>query len=183
MNTSVSTRIGAEIATRKRRRVRIGIAVGVMVVLLVGAGVALWLSGGASSFGFDPASKAGQVPTKTPEERQAELNRIVDEGMFNISIASTIDFADPTSPGVAYIENVPGNHYDMQVDITLDDTGEVLYQSGAIAPGNFIETIELARTLPSGSHKATATFTALDRDTHEHVGEAAARVVLAIGEG
>ena len=114
MGASDNTVLGARMAAAKRRRTRIAVVAAVAVALL-GAGAGLWLfSGGASSF-YDAAARAGQAPTKTPEEIQAELNRVVEEGMFNISIASTVDFASPGSPGVANIENVPGNRYDMKV--------------------------------------------------------------------
>lgn len=183
MGASENTALGARMAARRRRRARIGAAAGVAAVLLAAAGFALWLSGGAGGFGYDPSSQAGQVPTKTPEEMQAELDRMVEEGMFNISIASTVDFPAPGEPGTAYIENVPANRYDMQVSIALDGTGETVYESGAVAPGNYIECIRLNKALAPGNHAATATFTALDRDTHEKVGQAAARVTLAVREG
>ena len=54
--------------------------------------------------------------------------------MLNISIASVIEFDDGTAPGTAYIENVPGNHYAMKVRIVLDDTGDVVYESGGLKP-------------------------------------------------
>lgn len=184
MKASKNTPLGAQISTRRSRRARIAVAVGFAVVVLAGACAAAWmLSGGAGGFSYDPASRSGQVPTKTPEEVQAELDRVVGEGMFNISIASTIDFPSPGAPGMAYIENVPANRYDMQASIALDDTGEQIYASGPLAPGTYIEAIELVRALAPGSHAATATFTALDRETHDVVGHAAARVTLVVGEG
>ena len=85
--------------------------------------------------------------------------------MFNISIASAIQFADGTSSGTAYIENVPGNRYNMQVVITDDATKEVLYESGVLAPNQFIEDITLAKDLEPGTYNATATFKALDPTT------------------
>lgn len=169
----------ASLANR-RRRMRIALAAGIAFALLAVAGVAAWLFG-AGSFAYDPSSQAGQAPRKTPEEVQAELDRIVEEGMFNISIESVIEFPTPDGSGTAYIENVPGNRYDMKVTIALDDTGETVYESGGIAPGDYIPEIELARALEAGTHDATATFFAYDRETHEQVGSAAARVVLAVG--
>lgn len=132
---------------------------------------------------FDESAQSGQAPNKTPAELQAELNRIVEDGMFNISIASVIEFSGPSATGKAYIENVPNNPYDMTVDITLSDTGESVYASKGIAPGNYIEDIQLAAALEPGSHDAVATFTAYDRETHAEKGKAAAEVTLLIGKG
>ncbi len=127
---------------------------------------------------YDGNSIIGQAPYKTTEEIQAELDRKVEEGMLNISIASVIEFEDGQSEGVAYIENVPGNRYVMQVDIALDDTGEQVYQSGGLKPGNYIEKIKLSKDLDAGSYSAIATFHALDPETLDEVGSAAAIVTL-----
>lgn len=154
---------------------------------LIAAGVALaaiaiwvlvWLFACNGSSLFDPTAQTGQAPYKTPEEMQAELDRTVEEGMFNISIASAIQFADGASPGTAYIENVPGNHYLMKVSIVADATGEQLYESGVLQPNQFIEEVVLARDLEPGTYDATATFLALDPTTYEEVGQAAAKITL-----
>lgn len=161
-----------------RRLVIVGAVVAV-VLALVGAGV--WLFGQSQQDDFfDQNAILGQAPYKTPEEVQAELDRIVEEGMFNISIASVVEFADGTAPGTAYIENVPGNRYVMQVAITLDDTGETVYESKGLKPGSYIEDITLSSDLEPGNYAATATFSALDADSLEEVGKAAAKVTLSV---
>lgn len=173
----------APAAAKKKRTTRIVIAV-VAVLVVVAAAFGIWqlASGGMDSF-FDSNAMEGQAPYKTPEEMQAELDRIVEEGMFNISIASVIQFDNGTAPGKAYIENVPGNRYLMQVTITLDtddpaQAGDVVYETKAIKPGHFIEDITLTKDLDQGTYPATATFTALDAETHEEAGKAAAKVTL-----
>ncbi len=150
------------------------VAIIVIAALLIWLCVWLFACGGPSM--FDPNARDGQAPYKSAEEMQAELDRVVDEGMFNISIASAIQFDDGTSTGTAYIENVPGNHYLMQVSITEDATGELLYESGVLKPNQFIEEIALAKDLDAGTYPATATFTALDETTHEETGRAAAKI-------
>lgn len=152
--------------------------VAVLAVVLAGIAFGAWWFVGNGDDFFDLNAQEGQAPYKTPEEMQAELDRIVDEGMFNISIASVIQFDDGTAPGKAYIENVPGNRYLMQVSIVLDDTSETVYETKAIKPGQFIEDITLSKDLDQGAYPATATFTALDQESHEEVGKAAAKVTL-----
>ncbi|WP_139652693.1 hypothetical protein [Raoultibacter phocaeensis] len=162
----------------KKRRVLVAIAA--VLVLLAAAGAIWLLAGGAPDDFFDADAQSGQAPYKTQEEIQAELDRVVEEGMFNISIASLIEFADGTSPGTAYIENVPGNRYLMQVTISLDDTGEAVYESKAIKPGSYIENVALATDLEPSDYPATATFAALDPDSREEIGRAAAKVTLSV---
>lgn len=161
-----------------RRFVLIAAAV-VAALVLVGVGV-WWFGQSQQDDFFDQNAILGQAPYKTPEEIQAELDRIVEEGMFNISIASVIEFPDGTTPGTAYIENVPGNRYVMKVTITLDDTGETVYESKGLKPGSYIEDITLTKDLEPGNYAATATFSALDTDSLEEIGKAAAKVTLSI---
>lgn len=165
----------------KRNIGKIAVIVAIVVVacIAVGAAGVWWFSSESQNF-YDAAATEGQAPYKTDEEIQAELNRVVSEGMLNISIASVIEFPDGTSPGVAYIENVPSNKYVMRVDIKLDDTDETVYQSGGIQPNHYIESIRLSKDLDAGSYPAVATFTAYDPETLDEVGQAAAKVTLEI---
>lgn len=175
---------------RKKKRRKWGILV-LLLLILVGAGIGLWYanlpkaakgggSGGSLMF-FDDSAKTGSLPGKTREEIQADLNRVVDQGMFNISIAAEVYFEDGSKEGAVRIENVKANPYYMQVTIKLDDTGETLYESKAIKTNQYIESIKLARDLPKGSYPATAVFTALDQNTLEAVGTAAAKITLIVG--
>ena len=154
----------------------------VIAIICALAAIAIWLlvwlfaCNGASL--FDQNAQDGQAPYKSAEEMQAELDRVVEEGMFNISIAGAIQFDSGDAEGTAYIENVPGNHYLMRVKITEDATGETLYESGVLKPNQFIEKIALAKDLDAGSYPATATFTALDPSSYDEVGQAAAKVVV-----
>ena len=168
---------GEDGAKPSARTKRIAIVAGIVAVLVVLAAGIWWFAGGQDDF-FDSNALEGQAPYKTPEEMQAELDRIVEEGMFNISIASVIQFDEGTQPGKAYIENVPGNRYLMQVAIALDDGGETVYETKAIKPGQYIEDITLSKDLDQGTYPATATFTAYDQESHDEVGQAAAKVTL-----
>ncbi|MBE6753366.1 MAG: hypothetical protein E7559_03270 [Ruminococcaceae bacterium] len=133
-----------------------------------------------TDFDRDPNALIGQLEGKSPEEIQAELDRIVEEGMFNISINATPVFKDGSAKGNLRIENIPANHYNMKVTITLDETGEVIYKSGIIEPNHHIENDKLEIVLPKGYHAATAVFTAYEPDTNELVGQAAAKINILV---
>ncbi len=175
MQPGQATRPAAADAPSHKRTILI---VAGIVIAAVAIWACIWLFACNGASLFDPDARDGQAPYKSAEEMQAELDRVVEEGMFNISIASSIQFDEGTSSGTAYIENVPGNHYLMRVAITDDETGEVLYESGVLKPNQFIESIALARDLDQGTYPATATFTALDETTHEEVGQAAAKIAI-----
>lgn len=174
-SSSACEGLPAEGVTSRRRKVAALVAaIGALIIIVL-----LLLRSCTGGF-FDPNAQVGQAPYKTVEEVQAELDRVIEEGMFNISIKSYITFADGESEGVAYIENVPGNRYHMQVSMTLDATGEEVYKSGGIAPDSYVESITLSRDLDAGTYPATATFTAIDKDSLDEVGKAAAKVTLVV---
>ena len=112
---------------------------------------------------------------------QAELNRVVEEGMFNIAINTYLIFPDGNGEGLANIENIAANRYNMTVQITLDSTGETVYQSKGIRPGQYIQYIRLSEDLPAGVYNATAVFTAhMPDDEHSIAGQAGAKLVLEV---
>lgn len=122
----------------------------------------------------------GQLDNKSVEEIQAELDRIVEEGMMQISIASMVEFADGTSEGELRIENAPSNKYAMQVDIKRNDTGEVIYTSDVLDPNYHIQFAPLDVDLPAGTYDCIATFHALEQGSHEEKGQAAAKVTIVV---
>lgn len=125
-------------------------------------------------------ARIGQFQGKREEEIQNELNRVVEKGMFNISINSDIYMENGESEAEVRIENVPGNQYAMGVTITLDDTGEAIYTSGLIEPNYHVQTVKLDKILDKGNYKATAIFNAYELDTEEEVGTASAKIVIKV---
>lgn len=121
----------------------------------------------------------GSLNTMTEEELQAELNRIVEEGMFRISIASTI-IAGEDGRAEVRIENNRTNRYLMQVAILLDQNGEEIYRTDLIDPGYYIKDTWLDKKLPGGEYEATAVFTALDPETEGEVGRVNAKVRIVV---
>ena len=129
---------------------------------------------------YDSRAEEGQLRGKTNAEIQAELDRQVEEGMFNISIASTTEFYDGTSEGELRIENVPGNQYYMSVEIVEDATGQTLLQTGMIKPNQHIWKHALEVDLDPGTYQCTAIFTAHDMETTDAVGQAAAKITIVV---
>ena len=153
-----------------------------LLILLIAAGVGgwYWWQSQQDTF-FDVAAMTGHLPGKTEEEIQAELNRVVEEGMFNIAINTYLIFPDGNGEGLANIENIAANRYNMTVQITLDSTGETVYQSKGIRPGQYIQYIRLSEDLPAGVYNATAVFTAhMPDDEHSIAGQAGAKLVLEV---
>jgi len=153
-----------------------------LVLLLLAFGIWFFFlrDTGYDRYEFDTEAMAGRLRTMTEEEIQEELNRVVEEGMFNISIASAIVFESPTAEGEARIENIEANPYHMQVEIILDETGESIYESKLIRPGYSIEKIRLTEELEPGEYAATAIFSAITQDEMKLFGQAGAQINIYI---
>lgn len=171
--------------SRRRRLVRIVIPCALIAVLAL-------LAFGLSVYGrtqqlspdswFDSASRSGQAEGKSQKEIIDALDAEVARNMVNISISSVIEVRPGERTGVARIENIAANRVDQKVAIVLNDTGEIVYQSGAIAPGDHIQTIEFTRPFEKGTYRAQAVFTSYDRSTHQKTGQASVEVSIAVGE-
>ena len=166
---------------RARRRGLLALAAAIVLAAALGAAARLLAprAGVVPEPGRAPNAALGQLAGKSPEEVQEELDRIVAEGMFSISIASLVE-ATPDGEAELRIENVPGNRYLMRVELVRDDTGETVYASGLIEPNSHIQRAPLAMRLEEGTYACTAVFTAVDPETEAAVGTAAAAVEVAV---
>lgn len=123
-------------------------------------------------------AKLGQLEGKSEEEIQAELDRVVEEGMFHVVINPDPQFPDGKSEGNLEIENVPNNLYDMRVMIVRTDTQEILYDSGLIHPNYHIQKDVLADDLEAGDYPAEAVFYAYDMDTQAEMGSTSCEITI-----
>lgn len=132
----------------------------------------------------DELALGGMLPGKSPQEISDLLDAKVEEGMVDIGIAAEPVFEKNGKKGRIGIENIAANHYSFQVTITLDETGEVLYESGIIDPGYYIEYIELNRTVKAGDYPATAVFSTYSLDESEDkIAETRVRLTLHVMDG
>lgn len=164
---------------QKKKKKWVVILIIVIAAALVG-GYFIWkmMPKEYGRFELDEMARDGFFDDKSGEDIEALLNQIIEEGMFNISINSDPVFEDGKSEGNLRIENVPNNPYYMTVRITRDDTGEEVYQSKGIKQEQFIENDTLSKELPKGDYPCTAVFTAVDMETYEEVGTAAAKITI-----
>lgn len=108
------------------------------------------------------------------------LNDKVEEGMINISMNTSPSFADGTSAGNLMIVNEGVNRYPQVVEITRNDTNEVIYKSGAIPVGSKIESAKLSVDLSAGTYECTAMFYNVDMETGAYLGCAGAIITVTV---
>ena len=112
----------------------------------------------------------------------ASLNEKVEEGMINISMNTSPNFREGTAEGNLMIVNEGINRYPQVVEISRNDTGEMIYKSGAIPVGSKIEHAKLSIDLPAGTYDCTAMFYNVDPDTGNYLGCAGAIISITVLE-
>ena len=129
---------------------------------------------------YDSSAVEGGWNQMTPEEIEAALNNKVAEGMINISANTAPIFEDGASEGNLMLVNESITLYPQKVQIVRNDTGEQIYESGAIAVGSKIERAKLDVDLPAGTYECTAYFHNLNPETGDIIGTAGAIITITI---
>lgn len=124
----------------------------------------------------------GMLPTDNPDEILVLLQEKVDENQFAFRINANPIFNAACTKGNLRVENPARNIYCMQIELILDETGEILYDSPLLKPNQYIEHVGLSRQLDIGNHAATVRFVAIRPDTDAYMGEVAAAVTLGISK-
>lgn len=114
------------------------------------------------------------------DEIIASLNDKVEQGMINISMNTAPVFATGASSGNLMIVNESINNYPQVVQITRNDTNELIYTSGGIAVGSKIEEAKLDIDLPAGTYECTAMFNNVDPETGAYLGCAGAIITITV---
>ena len=178
-------------APRETRSKDITVYAVIFLVLLVGAGIFLAvrllhkpadaaLASSKSGIVYDSSAVEGGWDNLSPEEIEARLNEKVAEGMINISANTAPIFEDGSSEGNLMLVNESINNYPQKVQIVRNDTGEQIYESGAIAVGSKIERARLNVDLSAGTYECTAYLHNLDPETGDIIGTAGAIINITI---
>lgn len=167
----------------KNRRMLLPVMTVVLSLICLILGGALlaksWKGETVQKIAEEEGALAGMLPGMSADEIQAELDRRVSENQLAISINSTLEFENGTSEGDIRVENSAKNHYMMVVEMYLNETGELIYRSGGIRPGYFLEKDRLDVELEKGDYPVTVHFKAYD-DDNNYMGEANAETTIHI---
>ena len=149
----------------------------VLVLLIVALTAALWwlTTPNPDRDGLQPVPN---VRVGSLTGGYADLDKIVDEGMLTFSINATPAFPDGATPGNLMIENAEINNNRFTVAIYRNDTGEKIYESGYLDPGQYIESAPLDVDLDEGVYECTAQFSTYKLADNAPIGQAAAEVKI-----
>lgn len=107
----------------------------------------------------DPRARKGYYEGKSEEEIQRDLDSQVDWYAMEISVAGAMQMEEGQTQVEARLENVANNHCDQKVRMFLtDNPSDVLFQSGALSPGEYMQYVDLTHALPVGRHDVTVEF-------------------------
>lgn len=155
----------------------------VLLLLLIGGGVGYntlkkndnqQLIGGS----FLPDGK--DAKRMSQEELEKAAKKEVDLSKFTLNIYPEATFPDSKSEGQLYIKNDATNAYPISVEIIEDETGDILYESGAIEPGYEITNGILEKEMEKGNYTCTAKVSVYDPNTKACKGQTAAEMLLEV---
>lgn len=157
---------------KKKKRNRIIEVIIIIILLLL---LLTRCCGSCSNLSNSPSSSAtttdiskGEIDWDQPKasrDLQAEIDKAVEQGMFNVFMNTNIAFQDGNSKGNMMIQNIETNRYPMYVEIYHDNT--LLYKSDIIEPGYKIEEAKLDTPLSKGTYDCTAYFYVTDNNKEE----------------
>lgn len=168
---------------KAKRLAKAALLLALLVLAVAGGafGYAVWLKGQP---GYPPRADPN-VQVGAPQNGTAaleELQRQVDEGMLTFGINATAAFENGVSPGNLMLENPQENRSKFAVMVVRADTGETVYQSGTLEPGQYLENVTLDTPLEKGEYPCTAYIDAYSLTDDAYLGRAAAEITLYILE-
>ena len=101
----------------------------------------------------DSSSEAflNEIVEMSDEEKQAAINKVVEEGTINIQYQKHAVF-DGNKSVSFNVKNTINNHHPLKFTL-LDGDETVLYESQEIPPGYEMNKIVLEKSLPKGVHE------------------------------
>lgn len=175
----------AEGETKKKLLAYIGIGLAFLAACIVAGGFLLRsvseeVAQDPVGIIYDINAIKGGWESMSEEEITAALNEKVEEGMINISMNTSPVFASGSAKGNLMIVNQQINTCPQKVELYRNDTGELIYTSGAISVGSKITSAALDVVLEAGVYECTAMFHSLDPETGATLGTAGAIVTITI---
>jgi hypothetical protein len=129
----------------------------------------------------EPVSAVRVIDQANVTEIQEDIQSKVDQSMFETYMTTSWNFPDGQSPSSdAVMGNSVNNNYPFWFELTLADTGEVLFESGLLPVGTTIESVTLSKDLPAGSYPASVTIHLVDENNNPFDSNAAFNVTLNI---
>lgn len=166
-NHKRNERVNGEMQDKKAKRQRILIAMAVLVIaLLVGVIIYLLTRPEPPAETVDPRGARGVVATpENIEEILALMQEPIEDGYYEARMNVDWVFDTSRTPSSnAFVANAESNTRTVFFDVTLDETGEVVYSSPLIPVGAQLTGFSLDADIPGGVHPAVVIYHLVDDD-------------------
>lgn len=127
---------------------------------------------------FLPDSK--DASKMTEKELADYAQQAVDDSNFNMRIVSSATISKDTMSGNLGIQNPPSNSQPVNVIVKLNDSDDVVYNSGAIEPGEEITEATLEKKISVGTYSAIAIFQIFNPETKKQQGQVKSILTLVV---
>lgn len=173
------TSSGEGAAKKRKSKLLAVLCVVCLMAAAAGAFLALRSNGDSDdSLELDENATIGLLPGIDVAQRQAELQQKLDESMIAFSINTNPVFERGGSEGNLMLENPANNAKLIVVELYLNETEELVYQTKALPAGSYIENARLDKLLEPGEYPATAYFKAYREDDHSYIGQVGATLTI-----
>ena len=124
----------------------------------------------------DANAQIGHPASRSEDDIQEDLKVATSERCIVVNAAhyAVVEPGTKQCIGVDF-ENVENNICDQKFSLKIRHSGETLYESGAVAPGEYISDIELKRPLDRGTYDCVVVIQGYTQDAafvglHQKVG-------------
>lgn len=138
---------------KKKTGIIVGI-VAIVILLLVIIGILVFMLFRKEA--DVPEESSGYVIDEgNYQQIQENMAEEVSEGYFETYMNTTWTFADGTSETQdAVLGNSPNNTKPIRCEVILNDTGEVVYETGVLPVGAILDPFKLSTDLEAGTYEA-----------------------------
>lgn len=154
------------------------IASGCAVLAAGGITAAVFLLNQQDGLAMEANATIGAMPGIDEETRRRQLQELLDNSKIAFSV-NTNPLYDPQTGRInLLLENPANNAKLLTAEIRLTGKEETIYQSGAMTPGSYLESVPLKESLAPGSYDATLLLKAYDEETQELIGQTGAEITI-----
>lgn len=132
---------------------------------------------------FEPNVVVGAMPGKSAAALQAELNEAASEKTFAVNYNYTPTFENGMAKGAILFENSAyntGKLLRLEVYVGQDDSGQLIYQTGLLRSGTFVNEDTLDVSLAAGTYDCTAYIYAYRESDEGYIGRVSGDMVVTV---
>jgi len=165
-NSMSQERINQKLSTASGTKGKKGILFAIVIVCILAA-VVLAVVLLVPSTTKEQEQRSVMITPDNVDEVMAEMAEPskIGPGQYEVVMNTSWEFENGTSASTnAYVENSTANSNDIYFDVTLNDTGETIYESPVIPVGSHLDEITLDTALNAGEYECTLTYYLLNED-------------------